>query len=91
MGVVAESIRRKLKDAFQPTTLTVRDESHFHAGHAGHHGGGESHFAVSLVAEAFAGKSRIERQRAVYSVLTAELNGGVHALRLDVKTPGESR
>jgi BolA protein len=82
MGIVAETIRSKLETAFQPSALHVLDESHLHAGHHGHDGRGESHFAVSISSAAFTGKSRVERQRMVYTVLADELAGSVHALRL---------
>jgi BolA protein len=82
MGVVAETIQAKLEAAFAPAALHILDESHLHAGHHGHDGRGESHFAVSISAAAFAGKSRVERQRMVYAVLAEELAGQVHALRL---------
>lgn len=82
MGIVAETIRTKLEAAFQPAALHILDESHLHAGHHGHDGQGESHFAVSISSSAFVGKSRVERQRMVYQVLADELAGGVHALRL---------
>jgi BolA protein len=82
MGVIAETIQAKLEAAFAPSALHILDESHLHAGHHGHDGRGESHFAVSISAAAFAGKSRVERQRMVYAVLADELAGQVHALRL---------
>jgi len=82
MGIVAETIRVKLEAAFQPSVLHILDESQLHAGHHGHDGRGESHFAVSISSAAFVGKSRVERQRMVYEVLADELAGSVHALRL---------
>jgi BolA protein len=68
----------------------VVDESHQHAGHAGHRPGGESHFRVYIVAPAFAGKSRLERHRLVNGALAAELAGGVHALAIHAAAPGEA-
>jgi stress-induced morphogen len=56
-------IAEKLTKAFAPASLDVVDESHQHAGHAGHREGGETHFRVYIVAEAFRGKSRLERHR----------------------------
>lgn len=85
MGVVAETIKRKLEDAFAPTVLDIQDESHLHAGHHGHTGRNETHFAVEMQSPAFEGKGRVERQRMVYSVLADELAGQVHALRLSLK------
>jgi BolA family transcriptional regulator, general stress-responsive regulator len=82
MGVVADTIKQKLEASFAPTILDIQDESHLHAGHHGHTGRDETHFAVTMTAEAFAGKGRVERQRMVYAVLADELAGQVHALRL---------
>ena len=84
-----ETITEKLTEAFAPESLRVADESHQHAGHAGHRPGGETHFRVYIVAEAFRGKSRIDRHRMINSALAAELSGGVHALAIHAKAPGE--
>jgi len=62
-------IAEKLTKAFAPANLKVIDESHQHAGHAGHQEGGETHFRVYIVAEAFRGKSRLERHRMVYTAI----------------------
>lgn len=89
MGPVAVKIERKLRDAFDPEELLVEDESHRHAGHAGARPEGETHFRVVIVAAAFAGKTRLERQRMVYGALAEELAERVHALALAVRAPGE--
>ena len=88
-GTVAATIRAKLEQAFTPAELVIVDESHLHAGHAGHDPRGETHFAVTMRSDAFAGKSRIDRQRLVYGILADELKTRVHALRLALSTPGE--
>lgn len=88
---VAETIRNKLAAAYHPTRLAVVDESHRHAGHAGARPEGETHFRVEIVSVAFAGKSRVARQRAVYQTLVEELRGPVHALALATLTPEEDR
>jgi BolA protein len=85
----AERIRDKLTAAFSPKVLQIEDESARHAGHAGAQPGGETHFTVTLVSDSFSGKSRLERQRAVYKVLAAELQERVHALALNLATPEE--
>lgn len=86
---VADTMRRKLVARFSPLRLDIADESHRHAGHAGARPEGETHFAVTIVAAAFAGKSRIERQRLVHETLAEELKTRVHALSLDLKAPEE--
>jgi BolA family transcriptional regulator, general stress-responsive regulator len=91
MPKTADAIRRKLEAALQPASLDVIDESHRHAGHAGAHPDGETHFRVEIVSPAFAGQSRVARQRLVYGILAEELAGGVHALSLATLTPEEAR
>jgi len=65
------------------------DDSSKHAGHAGAHPGGETHYRLRLVSTAFAGLSRVARQRLVYDALREEFDTGLHALSLDLKTPEE--
>ncbi len=54
-----------MTEAFAPESVRVIDESHQHEGHAGHRPGGESHFLLYIVSEAFRGKSRLERHRMI--------------------------
>ncbi|MET0445168.1 MAG: BolA family protein [Pseudorhodoplanes sp.] len=82
-------ITKKLTEAFAPESLRVEDESHLHAGHAGHRPGGETHYRVYIVSEAFRGKSRIERHRSINVALAQELAGGLHALAIHAAAPGE--
>jgi len=86
---VAETIRAKLDAAFHPRQLDIVDESHLHAGHSGHRPGISTHFRVAIVADAFAGKPRVERQRMIYAALDSLMGKPIHALALAVKAPGE--
>ncbi|MBK8158566.1 MAG: BolA family transcriptional regulator [Rhodospirillaceae bacterium] len=90
MGQVADGMTAKLRAAFAPEWLNVIDETNQHHGHAGWKESGETHFKVEITAAAFAGKSRVDRQRLVYGVLADDLAGPVHALALVVKAPGEA-
>ena len=85
----ADIISEKLTQAFAPQSLKVEDESHRHEGHAGHRPGGQTHFRVYIVSDAFKGKSRIERHRMINGALAVELAGGVHALAIHAAAPGE--
>ncbi|AWM11419.2 BolA family transcriptional regulator [Bradyrhizobium sp. 192] len=87
--VMKDTISNKLQEAFTPESLQVVDESHLHEGHSGHRPGGETHFRVYIVSDAFKGKSRVERHRLINSALAAELAGSVHALAIQAKAPGE--
>lgn len=90
---LADRIHDKLAAAFAPSALVVQDDSANHAGHAGatrdDGSQGETHFSVRIVADQFAGLSRVERQRRIYAVLAEEMVGGVHALSLTALSPAE--
>lgn len=88
-GPVAAEIDQRLRDALAPTFLAVINDSDKHRGHAGHDGGGESHFTVEIEAPAFAGLSRLARQRAVNAALGDLMQARVHALAIRARAPGE--
>ena len=85
----AEQIRAVLEQAFAPQALTIEDESHRHAGHAGA-ASGRGHFRVEIVAETFAGQSLLTRHRRVYEAIGALMQTDIHALSLRVRTPPEA-
>ena len=85
----AARIEAILTAAFAPAHLKVTDDSAQHAGHAGAQPGGETHFSVTLVSEAFRGESRVARSRSVHAVLADEFAGGLHAVALTLRTPEE--
>ena len=94
-GPIATVIREKLTAAFAPLRLELEDDSWKHAGH--HHeggidarDGGESHFQLSIVSDAFVGQGRVARQRSINAVLKDELAGPVHALSIRAQTPEEA-
>lgn len=83
-------IKDKLLKAFSPARLVIENDSHKHAGHAGAEQSlnrGETHFTVTIVADGFAGRSRIDRHRMVHEVLAEELAGPVHALVVKATAP----
>jgi len=82
-------MRRRLEDALQPTRLELVDDSEAHRGHGGYNPAGESHFTLTIESPAFAGKSRVERQRLVYAVLGDLMRERVHALSIRASAPGE--
>jgi BolA family transcriptional regulator, general stress-responsive regulator len=86
---VAETMKRILTESFSPQRLAIIDDSHRHAGHAGSRPEGETHFTVEIVSTAFAGKSRVDRQRLVYAALSDLLRDRVHALALKALAPDE--
>ena len=88
-GPVATEMLARLDAALVPTALSLVDESDHHRGHAGHDGRGESHFALSIESAAFAGQSRVARQRLVYAALGELMEERVHALTIRATAPGE--
>ncbi len=77
-----------LRQAFEPELLQIGDLTEQHRGHAGNISGG-SHFRLKLVSEKFLGLSSLQRHRRVYEVLGELLQGQIHALAMDLKTPEE--
>lgn len=96
---IADAMREKLDQAFQPSFLEVVDESHLHAGHRGaaehaaEHGSAESHFRVTVVSDRFREIPRVARQRAVMEVLKEEMPK-IHAISITARegdTPNPAR
>ena len=88
-GPVAAEIDQRLRSALAPDRLEVVNDSARHRGHAGDDGSGESHFTVRIVAPAFAGMTRLQRQRAVNAPLADLLRDRIHALAIEARAPGE--
>lgn len=88
-GPIVQEIERKLVDAFAPTRLVVSNDSASHSGHMGDDGTGESHFSVEIESAAFAGVSRLQRQRLVNQALGDLPGTRVHALAIRARAPGE--
>lgn len=88
---MVDIIRDKLTAALSPAALEVEDESALHHGHSGARPGGETHFNVRIVSNAFSGLSRVERQRRVYAALADEMQAQIHALALVTLTPDEAK
>lgn len=77
-------IENKLRETFNPQHLNIENESHLHGGPAT-----ESHFNITVVADAFTTQSLVKRHQGIYKLLSAELQGEVHALALHTYTPDE--
>lgn len=89
-GPLAQEIEALLTAAFAPTHLAVINDSAKHHGHSGDDGSGESHFTVEIESAAFAGISRLERQRMVNRALGDIPGQRVHALAVKARAPGEA-
>jgi len=87
---LCDHIKSILTDALTPIYLKVTDFSESHKGHSGYREKGESHFNIVIVSNIFEGKSRIERQKVIYSLLATELRTKIHALTLKTMTVNEA-
>ena len=88
-GPVATEMLRRLSSALSPSRVELADDSEQHRGHGGYNPAGESHFTLTIESPAFAGKSRVERQRMIHAALGDLLHERVHALSIRATAPGE--
>ena len=88
-GPVADEMLRRLNSSLHPSSIELVDDSEQHRGHGGYNPAGESHFSLRIESPAFAGKSRVERQRMIYSALGDLMRERVHALSIRATAPGE--
>lgn len=88
-GPIAKEMRSRLQAALSPTAMSLTDDSEQHRGHGGYNPAGESHFSLSIESPAFAGKSRVERQRMIYKAIGELMHERVHALSIQARAPGE--
>ena len=86
---IQDELEARLTAVFTPTRLAVINDSARHRGHSGDDGSGESHFTVEIEAAAFAGASRLERQRMVNRALGDLPGQRVHALAIKARALGE--
>jgi BolA protein len=84
---IATEMRRRLEAALSPSLLTLTDDSEQHRGHGGYNPAGESHFSLVIESPAFAGKTRVERQRMIHAALGDLLKERVHALSITAREP----
>lgn len=81
-----QAIRERLA-ALQPVSLELHDESGQHAGHAGARPGESTHWQLTIVSEAFRGKSAVARHRMIYEALGDLMKRDIHALRIEAFAP----
>ena len=81
-----EKIEAALREAFSPSNLQIKDQSHLHAGHAGAQDG-RGHYEVTIIAEAFANQRPLARHRMIYDALGSLMETDIHALRINASAP----
>ena len=89
MHAVEKAMRDRLEQ-LHPSALDLRDESAQHAGHAGARSSGGSHWQLTIVSEAFRGKSPVARHRMIYEALGDLMERDIHALKIAASTPEQS-
>ena len=89
MSERVEKIRQVLQELLAPSLLDIYDDSHSHAGHRGASERGGGHFFVTIVADAFVGKTAVRRHQLVYASLGELMQTDIHALGLKAFTPEE--
>lgn len=89
MSERVELIRTALEQSLKPEQLDILDDSAAHAGHAGARQSGGGHFTVQIVADAFTGKSKVQRHQMIYQALGALMHTEIHALSIKAFSPSE--
>ena len=87
MSVDAQ-IRERLA-RLDPLALELTDESAVHQGHAGWRPGGNTHWRLRIVSNAFRGKPTVARHRMVYAALGELMDHPIHALAITARAPDE--
>jgi BolA family transcriptional regulator, general stress-responsive regulator len=74
-------ITQALELALTPIELTIEDESHLHAGHAGAKSG-KGHFSLLIKSDKFNGILPLKRHQMIYQALGDMMETDIHALRI---------
>jgi BolA protein len=89
IGPLASEMLARLNLALSPTAIELVDDSEQHRGHQGFNPAGESHFTLRVESPAFAGTTRVQRQRMIYDALGDLMKDRIHALSIRATAPGE--
>lgn len=77
MAILASDIEAMLRETFPDAQITVQGDD-------------GAHFAAEVIDASFAGKNRVQQQRAVYAALKGKMDGPageLHALALTTRAP----
>jgi stress-induced morphogen len=72
----ASEIETLIKSHIPDAEVTIRDLA-----------GDGDHYAATVIAESFRGKSRVQQHQLVYQALKGEMGGKLHALALQTGIP----
>jgi stress-induced morphogen len=76
MAMDAGEIERLIKARIPDADVAIRDLA-----------GDGDHYAATVIAESFRGKTRVQQHQIVYEALKSEMGGKLHALALQTGTP----
>ena len=76
MAMPANEIEKLIKSAIPDARVEIRDLA-----------GDGDHYAATVIAESFRGKSRVQQHQLVYDALKGQMGGALHALALQTGTP----
>ena len=76
MAMNAGEIEKLIKDGIPDAQVTIRDLA-----------GDGDHYAATVIAESFRGKSRVQQHKLVYDALKGQMGGALHALALQTGIP----
>jgi stress-induced morphogen len=76
MPMDAQEIERLIREHIPDARVTIRDLA-----------GDGDHYAATVLAESFRGKSRVQQHQLVYEALKGQMGGKLHALALQTGTP----
>jgi stress-induced morphogen len=76
MPMVASEIEKLIRAGIPDAKVTIRDLA-----------GDGDHYAATVIAESFRGKSRVQQHQMVYDALKGQMGGALHALALQTGVP----
>lgn len=76
MPMDANEIERLIREAIPDAQVTIHDLA-----------GDGDHYAATVIAESFRGKSRVQQHQIVYQALRGQMGGVLHALALQTGVP----
>ena len=76
MPMNAGEIERLIKSRIPDAEVTIRDLA-----------GDGDHYAATVIAASFRGKSRVQQHQMVYDALKGQMGGALHALALQTGVP----
>ena len=76
MAMAVTEIEKLIKEGFPDAQVSIQDLA-----------GDGDHYAATVLAESFRGKSRVQQHQLVYKALQGQMGGELHALALQTGVP----